>query len=75
MRLQDFASDEELREINHLLPFEYLLVLQPHEALWNEIKFIKEKFADLSKSGMPHLRREGNTEKDRQTGALELLLP
>ena len=60
MRLQDFASDEELREINHLLPFEYLLVLQPHEALWNEIKFIKEKFAadfscEQAKKGLPHI--------------------
>lgn len=27
------------------LPAEYLLVLQPHQELWNEIKFIKEKFA------------------------------
>ncbi|HVX26038.1 MAG TPA: 2'-5' RNA ligase family protein [Parafilimonas sp.] len=60
MRLQEFVSDEELREINHLLPSEYLLVLQPHEALWDEIKFIKEKFkADYKfegvKVGLPHI--------------------
>ena len=60
MRLQEFASDEELRTINHLLPSEYLLVLQPHEALWDEIKFIKEKFkADYKfegvKVGLPHI--------------------
>ncbi len=40
-----YATDSQLREINHLLPAEYLLVLQPHKALWNEIKIIKEKFA------------------------------
>jgi len=60
MRLQEFVSDEELRTINHLLPSEYLLVLQPHEALWDEIKFIKEKFkADYKfegvKVGLPHI--------------------
>ena len=46
MRLQEFISDDELRSINHLLPSEYLLVLQPHNALWDEIKSIKEKFKD-----------------------------
>jgi 2'-5' RNA ligase len=60
MRLQEFISDEELRSINHLLPCEYLLVLQPHEVLWNEIKYIKEKFAadyscEQAKKGLPHI--------------------
>ena len=60
MRLQEFISDEELRSINHLLPSEYLLVLQPHNALWDEIKFIKEKFKTDYKFegiaiGLPHI--------------------
>lgn len=60
MRLQEFISDEELREINHLLPCEYLLVLQPHKALWDEIKSVKEKFAadyscEQAKKGLPHI--------------------
>ncbi len=42
------------------LPAEYLLVLQPHQALWNEIKFIKEKFAtdfdcEMARIGLPHI--------------------
>ncbi len=42
------------------LPAEYLLVLQPHQALWNEIKFIKEKFATdfdcaAASIGLPHV--------------------
>ena len=45
---------------NNQLPAEYLLVLQPHEALWNEIKFIKEKFATdfdcaMARIGLPHI--------------------
>ncbi len=60
MRLQEFISDEELRSINHLLPIEYLLVLQPHKALWDDITAIKEKFkADYKfesiKVGLPHI--------------------
>jgi len=60
MRLQEFVSDEELRSINHLLPSEYLLVLQPHDALWDEIKSIKEKFKtgykfDGISIGLPHI--------------------
>lgn len=60
MRLQEFISDDELRSINHLLPSEYLLVLQPHNALWDEIKFIKEKFKadykfDGITIGLPHI--------------------
>lgn len=44
---------------NHL-PAEYLLVLQPHQALWNEIKSIKEKFAtdfdcETARMGLPHI--------------------
>jgi len=55
-----YATDGQLREINNLLPAEYLLVLQPHEALWNEIKFIKEKFAkdfscEMARWGLPHI--------------------
>lgn len=60
MRLQEFISDEELRSINHLLPSEYLLVLQPHKTLWNEITEIKKKFEtdfkfDNIKVGLPHI--------------------
>jgi len=56
----EYATDRELREINNLLPAEYLLVLQPHEGLWNEIKFIKEKFAkdfncEMARWGLPHI--------------------
>ena len=29
---------QNLKAENHIVPAEYLLVLQPHEALWNEIK-------------------------------------
>ncbi len=43
-RLQEFAHDEDLKKASHSIA-DYLLVLQPHQALWNEIKFIKEKFA------------------------------
>lgn len=60
MRLQEFVSDAELRSINHLLPAEYLLVLQPHKALWDEISSIKRKFKedfkfDDIKVGLPHI--------------------
>ena len=60
MRLQEFISNEELREINYLLAAEYLLVLQPHEALGAEIKSIKEKFAadydcELARKGLPYI--------------------
>jgi 2'-5' RNA ligase len=60
MRLQEFISDEELREINHLLPCEYLLVLQPNQSLWDKITAIKKKFEvdyrfkDV-KVGLPHI--------------------
>ena len=43
-RLQEFANDEELKRASHSVA-DYLLVIQPHEVLWNEIKSIKEKFA------------------------------
>ncbi len=60
LKLQEYINDAQLREVNHLLPIEYLLVLQPHEALWNEIKFIKEKFAkdfdcETARWGLPHI--------------------
>jgi 2'-5' RNA ligase len=54
------STPSELREINHLLPAEYLLVLQPHEELWNQIRSVKEKFAkdfncENAKKGLPHI--------------------
>ncbi len=58
--IQEYLSEAEAREEKHVLPAEYLLVLQPHEALWNDIKFIKEKFAnnyscEQAKKGLPHI--------------------
>jgi 2'-5' RNA ligase len=58
--IQEYLSEAEAREEKHVLPAEYLLVLQPHEALWNEIKFIKEKFSkdyscEQAKRGLPHI--------------------
>jgi len=58
--IQEYIADAEAREEKHLLPADYLLVLQPHETLWNEIKSIKEKFAtDYScqnaRKGLPHI--------------------
>jgi 2'-5' RNA ligase len=58
--IQEYLSEAEAREEKHIVPAEYLLVLQPHEALWNEIKFIKEKFAndyncEQAKKGLPHI--------------------
>jgi 2'-5' RNA ligase len=58
--IQEYMADAEARAGKNLLPAEYLLVLQPHEALWNEIKFIKEKFAadyscEQAKKGLPHI--------------------
>ncbi len=58
LKLKQFAS-EATSNANHL-PAEYLLVLQPHQALWNEIKFIKEKFAtdfdcETARWGLPHI--------------------
>src|SRR4051794_37087885 len=57
---KQYATPGELRQINHLLPAEYLLVLSPHQALWDEIKTIKEKFAkdydcETAKRGLPHI--------------------
>jgi 2'-5' RNA ligase len=58
--IQEYLSEAEARKEKHIVPAEYLLVLQPHEALWNEIKFIKEKFAndyscEQAKKGLPHI--------------------
>jgi len=58
--IQEYIADAEAKEAKHLLPAEYLLVLQPHEALWNIIKSIKEKFAtdyscEQAKKGLPHV--------------------
>jgi 2'-5' RNA ligase len=56
--IQDLIAEANNR--NNLLPAEYLLVLQPHEALWTEIKSIKEKFAtdyscDQARKGLAHI--------------------
>ncbi len=60
LMIQEYAAEIELKAEKHILPAEYLLVLQPHEALWNEIKSIKEKFAndyscEQAKKGLPHI--------------------
>ena len=57
--LQEFSYDAALKKASHTVA-EYLLVLQPHQALWNEIKFIKEKFAkdfdcETARRGLPHI--------------------
>ncbi|HNP23685.1 MAG TPA: 2'-5' RNA ligase family protein [Panacibacter sp.] len=57
---QAYLSAEEMRKINDLLPADYLLVLSPHEELWNQVKAIKEKFATdyncgTARSGLPHI--------------------
>ncbi len=57
IQVKQFAS--EVQDANHL-PAEYLLVLQPHQALWNEIKSIKEKFAvdfdcAMARTGLPQI--------------------
>ncbi|MFT4153579.1 2'-5' RNA ligase family protein [Parafilimonas sp.] len=58
--IQEYLSEVEARAEKHVLPAEYLLVLQPHEALWNDIKSIKEKFANdyccaQARKGLPHI--------------------
>lgn len=60
MRLQGFIHDGALHSANHLLPAEYLLVLQPHKALWDEVTAIKKKFEtdfkfENIKTGLPHI--------------------
>lgn len=57
---EKYATPAELRTVNHLLPAEYLLVLHPHEELWNQVKAIKEKFAtdyncEMARTGLPHI--------------------
>ncbi len=57
---EKLATPAGLKEINNLLPAEYLLVLQPHEELWNTVKSIKEKFAAdydcaMARKGLPHI--------------------
>lgn len=53
-----------MEKISNTIPgyrvYEYLLVLSPHEELWNRIMKVKETFADLYKSdharwGKPHI--------------------
>ena len=58
--IQEYITDTEARAGKRLLPAEYLLVLQPHKVLWDEIKSIKEKFAadyncEQAKKGLPHI--------------------
>ncbi|MEO6636955.1 MAG: 2'-5' RNA ligase family protein [Ginsengibacter sp.] len=58
-RLQEFAYDSALKKESHSVA-EYLLVLQPHEALWKEIVLIKEKFAkdfdcEMARAGLPYI--------------------
>lgn len=58
--IQEYATKAEVNEEKNVLPAEYLLVLQPHEALWNEIRTIKEKFSndyscEQAKKGLPHI--------------------
>src|SRR5258706_6500181 len=60
LAMQEFISDSQMREINHLLPAEYLLVLEPHETLGNEINSIKKKFAEdyscqIASKTLPHI--------------------
>jgi len=42
--IQEYAAEIKMKTQNNLLPAEYLLVLQPHEALWEEIAAIKKRF-------------------------------
>jgi 2'-5' RNA ligase len=58
--IQEYLSEAEARAEKHVLPAEYLLVLQPHEALWDEITSIKKKFEidyrfEHIKIGLPHI--------------------
>ena len=58
--IQEYLTEVQSRAEKHLLPAEYLLVLQPHQALWDEIKFIKQKFStdykfENVKIGLPHI--------------------
>ena len=58
--IQEYLTEAKAREEKHLLPAEYLLVLQPHDALWDEIKSIKQKFGtdykfENIKIGLPHI--------------------
>ncbi len=44
---EKFVSEEEAKELfRNLKVHEYLLVLSPHEDLWNKIMIIKEEFAN-----------------------------
>jgi len=58
--IEEYAAEIRMKALDNLLPAEYLLVLQPHEALWEEIESIKKKFkADYKfneiKVGLPHI--------------------
>ena len=44
---EQFVSEEEAKELfRNQKVHEYLLVLSPHEDLWNKIMIIKEEFAN-----------------------------
>ena len=58
--IQQYLTEAETNQNKNIIPAEYLLVLQPHVALWDEIKFIKEKFKTDYKFegitiGLPHI--------------------
>jgi len=58
--IQEYAAEIKMKTQNNLLPAEYLLVLQPHEALWEEIAAIKKRFQtdykfNEIKVGLPHI--------------------
>lgn len=58
--IQEYLAEAEANEQKHVLPAEYLLVLQPHQALWDEITSIKTKFKagykfENVKIGLPHI--------------------
>lgn len=60
LMIQDYLANAETNKEKNILPAEYLLVLQPHQALWDEITSIKEKFKtdfrfDDITVGRPHI--------------------
>lgn len=57
---QRYLTEIEINQDKNILPIEYLLVLQPHKALWDEITAIKKKFEtdfkfENIKIGLPHI--------------------
>ena len=60
LRIQEYISTVEVSKEKNISPAEYLLVLQPHEALWDDITSIKKKFEtdfrfEHIKLGLPHI--------------------